>query len=72
MRTKIIKLSQQEYDLLKQAREALIHKGLKNLPKELQDKIESSLDLKDENLTLGKMVGIVAITLDYTLRGNAK
>lgn len=65
MEYKSIKLSQQEYDLLKRARKMLIHCGIKTLPKSLQDRIESLL--KNGELSLGKMVGIVAITLDYSV-----
>ncbi|GAJ15915.1 unnamed protein product [marine sediment metagenome] len=64
-RTKTIKLSVDEYNNLKLARQKLIEYGLISLPKPLR--LQLSDFLKDEKLTLGKMVGVVAHTLSYVL-----
>lgn len=67
-RTKTIKLSSEEYNLLKVCRRKLIEHGVATLPKALREKVVELV--RDERLTLGKMTGIVALALSHTLREN--
>jgi len=70
-KTRIIKLSEYEYSLLKKARQELLYHGIKSLPIELQQKVnlllKNTLKGSHAKLTLGKMVGLVALALDYSL-----
>ena len=64
-RTKTIKVSQAEYDLLKLAREKLIEYGVHRLPDPLRTDVLKFLE--GQELVLGKMVGVVSLVLSHML-----
>lgn len=66
-RTKIVMISEEEYDLLK-TREELIRKGSESLPPDVRSDIEEHNRLGD--LALGAIIGVGAVALLALLLGD--
>lgn len=66
-RTKIVKVLEEEYDLLK-TREELIRKGSESLPPDVRSDIEEHNRLGD--LALGAIIGVGAVALLALLLGD--
>jgi len=60
-RTRLVKLSDEEYQLLQDAKKALIKNGTKGLPKPARKTIEEDNRLAD--FALGAIVGVGAVVL---------
>ena len=60
-RTRLVKLSDEEYELLQKAKRELARSGTKSLPKDVREKIEQRHPLAD--FALGAIVGVGAIVL---------
>ena len=69
-RTRIVKISEDEYQLIKKAREELIKKGSDCLPSDLKDEIKEHDRLED--LALGAIIGVGALALLALLFGDDK
>jgi len=69
-RTRIVKVSEEEYQLLKKAREELIKKGSDRLPPDLKGEIEEHSRLGD--FAFGAIIGVSALALLALLLGNGE
>jgi len=71
---KMVRIPEDEYDALVEARRELMRKGLDRLPREvLEDDDEDNEDDEDEeegNFTMGVLVGLGAAALVYLLTKN--
>ena len=67
MRKKLIKVSDEEYEALKLARESLVFLGANNLPESLKKIVQNALKQDVDQLTLGVMVHISANALIFML-----
>jgi hypothetical protein len=68
-RTRIVKLSEEEYQLLQDAKKALIKNGTNGLPKEVNERINQDNRLAD--FALGAIVGVGAVALLALLLGSS-
>ena len=69
-RTRIVKVSEEEYQLLNKARQELLKKGSDRLPSELKTEIEEHDRLGD--LALGAIIGLGALALIALLLSGGK
>jgi predicted transcriptional regulator len=58
-RTRIVKVSNQEYELLQKVRQELVSKGSDTLPQNLRNQVEEQTRIGD--LALGALIGLGAI-----------
>ena len=68
-RTRLVKLSEEEYQILQEAKKALIQNGTKGLPKPVRKKIDEENRLAD--FALGAIVGVGAVVLLAVLLGSS-
>jgi len=70
-RTRLVKLSEEEYQLLQKAKRELARSGTKSLPKKVKEEVEqSNFSLAD--FALGAIVGLGALALLVALLGDSK
>jgi len=61
-RTRLVKLSEEEYQLLQKAKRELARSGTKSLPEEVKKEVEEN-DVSLVDFALGAIVGLGAIAL---------
>ena len=69
-RTRLVKLSEEEYQLLQEAKRELARRGTKSLPEGVKEKIEQQYSLAD--FALGAIVGLGALALIVALLGGSE
>jgi len=70
---KMVRIPENEYDALLEARRELMRKGLDRLPREVLEDDEADEEDEDEedgNFTMGLLVGLGAAALVYLLTKN--
>lgn len=67
---KMVRIPEDEYDALLEARRELMRKGLDRLPREVLEDDEEDEDEEDGNFTMGLLVGLGAAALVYLLTKN--
>ena len=68
-RTRLVKLSEEEYQLLQKAKKELARSGTKSLPKPVRKEIDEGNRLGD--FALGAIVGVGALLLIVALLGSS-
>ncbi len=69
-RTRIVKVSEEEYQLLKKAREELVKKGTDRLPPDIKTEIEEHDRVSD--FAFGAIIGLGALALIAALLSDGK
>ena len=69
-RTRLVKLSEEEYQLLQKAKRELARSGTKSLPKPIREKVDERNSFAD--FALGAIVGVGALLLLAALLGSSE
>ena len=70
-RTRLVKLSEEEYQLLQKAKRDLARSGTKSLPENVRKRAEED-DISPVDFALGAIVGMGAIALLVALLGGSE
>jgi hypothetical protein len=70
-RTRLVKLSEEEYQLLQKAKKELARNGTKSLPANVRKRVEED-NFSPADFALGAIVGIGAIALLAALLGGSE